>query len=56
LPGRKQAVIGDNAQRRPYYALIPKSARNPNAAILYTVYLATEAGQRMLRMNWGFDL
>ena len=49
-------VVSDNAQRRPYYALIPKNARNPEAAKLYTVYLATEEGQRMLRRFWGFDL
>jgi ABC-type Fe3+ transport system substrate-binding protein len=49
-------VVSDNAQRRPYYALVPKNARNPEAAKLYTVYLATEAGQKMLRQFWGFDL
>ena len=49
-------VVGDNAQRRPYYALIPKNAANPNAAILYTVYLSTTEGQALVAKHWGIDL
>jgi ABC-type Fe3+ transport system substrate-binding protein len=49
-------VVPDNAQRRPYYILIPKNAPNPNAAILYSVFLSTPEGQKLQAKHWGFDL
>jgi len=49
-------VVSDNAQRRPYYLMVPKHARHPNMAILYTVYMATPEGQEVSRLSWRGQL
>jgi ABC-type Fe3+ transport system substrate-binding protein len=49
-------VVADNAQNRPYYILVPKNARHPNLAILYTVYMSTPEGQAITAHSWGNDL
>jgi ABC-type Fe3+ transport system substrate-binding protein len=52
----KLKIIRDNAQRRPYYALIPMNAANPNAAILYVLFMSMDEGQQLLWDHWGTDL
>jgi ABC-type Fe3+ transport system substrate-binding protein len=49
-------VVSDNAQNRPYYALVPKHAKHPNLAILYTLYMSTPEGQAITAHSWGNDL
>jgi ABC-type Fe3+ transport system substrate-binding protein len=49
-------VVSDNAQNRPYYVLIPKHAKHPNLAILYTLYMSTPEGQLITAHSWGNDL
>jgi ABC-type Fe3+ transport system substrate-binding protein len=46
----------DAAQLQYYEILIPKHAQHPNAAILFSLYLMTEQGQRLLSKNEGIDL
>jgi ABC-type Fe3+ transport system substrate-binding protein len=50
------AVPTDAAQLQYYEVLIPKNAQHPNAAILFTLYLLTEQGQRGIRNGGGIDL
>jgi ABC-type Fe3+ transport system substrate-binding protein len=50
------AVPSDAAQLQYYELLIPKNAQHPNAAILFTLYLLTEQGQRGTRNGIGADL
>lgn len=50
------AVPADAAQLQYYEILIPKNAQHPNAAILFTLYLLTEQGQRGIRTGGGIDL
>lgn len=49
-------VVSDNAQRRPYYLMIPKHAAHPNMAILYSVYMSTPEGQEVSRLSWRITL
>ena len=50
------AVPADAAQLQYYEILIPKNAQHPNAAILFTLYLMTEQGQRGIYNGGGIDL
>jgi len=50
------AVPADAAQLQYYELLIPKHAPHPNTAILFTLYLLTEQGQRGTRNGIGADL
>jgi ABC-type Fe3+ transport system substrate-binding protein len=38
----------DAAQKRYYYISIPRNARHPNSAALFTLYLVSEAGQDVM--------
>jgi ABC-type Fe3+ transport system substrate-binding protein len=50
-------IIGDVAQRRYAYLTIPAHAEHPNAAILYTLYLASAEGQEKVVWDYyGWDL
>jgi len=49
-------VVADNAQNRPYYIAVPKNARHPNLAILYSLYMSTPEGQEITAHSWGNDL
>ena len=49
------AVPADAAQLQLYELLIPKNAQHPNAAILFTLYLLTEQGQKGIRNGIGAD-
>jgi ABC-type Fe3+ transport system substrate-binding protein len=46
----------DAAQQRYYYLGVPKNAQNPNAAKLFTVFMLTDAGQRLAYKTWKADL
>ncbi len=50
------AVPSDAAQLQYYELLIPKNAQHPNAAILFTLYLLTQQGQRGIANGIGIDL
>jgi ABC-type Fe3+ transport system substrate-binding protein len=50
-------ILSDMAQRREDYLAIPTNAPNPNAAILYTLYMMTHEGQEKLVFDiFGGDL
>jgi len=49
-------IVGDAAQRRYLYMMVPMRARHPNAAILYALYLSSAEGQHMLTEHDGADL
>jgi ABC-type Fe3+ transport system substrate-binding protein len=49
-------VIPDNAQRRYTYLTVMKHAANPNAAILYALYMSTPEGQKFVYDTAGFNL
>jgi ABC-type Fe3+ transport system substrate-binding protein len=42
------AIPADAAQKRYYYVSIPKNARHPNAAALFSLYLVSAAGQDVM--------
>jgi ABC-type Fe3+ transport system substrate-binding protein len=48
-------IVADNAQMRPYYALVPKHAPHPNMGILFGLYLSSPEGQGMMLKIWGED-
>jgi hypothetical protein len=45
-------IVSDLAEKRLLYVTIPSNAAHPNAAILYTLYLASAEGQD--RIVWNF--
>ena len=49
-------VIPDNAQRRYTYITVMKHAANPNAAILYALFMSTPEGQKFVWNAAGFNL
>ncbi len=49
-------VISDNAQRRYTYATVMKHAANPNAGILFALYMSTPEGQKFVWDQAGFNL
>jgi ABC-type Fe3+ transport system substrate-binding protein len=50
-------IISDVAQRRYAYLTIPAHTANPNAAILYTLYLSSAEGQEKVVWDYyGWDL
>jgi ABC-type Fe3+ transport system substrate-binding protein len=51
-----QVVPLDAAQQRYYYMGVPKHAKNPNAAKLFTLFMLTEEGQRLAYQTWKADL
>jgi ABC-type Fe3+ transport system substrate-binding protein len=50
------AIPEDAAQLQYYELLIPKNAQHQNAAILFTLYLLSEQGQKMVAQGNGIDL
>jgi len=50
------AVPADGAQKRYYYLSIPKHAMHPNAAALFTVYLLSREGQKVIWDTMHTDL
>jgi ABC-type Fe3+ transport system substrate-binding protein len=52
----EQMVPLDAAQLRYYYLGVPKHAKNPNAAKLFTVFMLTEDGQKLAYETWKADL
>ncbi len=51
-----QMIPLDAAQERYDYLAVPKNARNPNAAKLFTVFMMTEEGQKIAYDTWKADL
>jgi ABC-type Fe3+ transport system substrate-binding protein len=51
-----QVVPLDAAQQRYYYLGVPKHAKNPNAAKLFTLFMLTEEGQHLAYQTWKADL
>lgn len=50
-------VVSDMAMRRYAYLTIPAHTKNPNAAILYTLYLSSPEGQEKVVWDYyGWDL
>lgn len=49
-------VVPDNAQRRYTYITVMKHAANPNAAILFALYMSTPEGQKFVWDASGFNL
>jgi ABC-type Fe3+ transport system substrate-binding protein len=52
----EQLMPLDAAQQRYYYFAVPKNARHPNAAKLYTTFILTEEGQKLAYDTWKTDL
>jgi iron(III) transport system substrate-binding protein len=52
----EQMMPLDAAQQRYYYFAVPKNARHPNAAKLYTLFTLTEEGQKLAYDTWKTDL
>lgn len=52
----EQMMPRDGAEKRYYYLAVPKNAKNPAAAKLFTVFSQTEEGQRLVDKTWGADL
>jgi ABC-type Fe3+ transport system substrate-binding protein len=50
------AVPADGAQKRYYYLSVPKHATHPNAAALFTVYLMSREGQKVIWDTMHTDL
>jgi ABC-type Fe3+ transport system substrate-binding protein len=50
------AIPTDGAQKRYYYLSIPKHAAHPNAAALFTIYLMSKEGQRLMWDTLHADL
>jgi len=46
----------DAAQQRYYYFAVPKNAQHPSAARLFTMFLLTEEGQKLVYDTWKIDL
>ena len=51
-----QMVPLDAAQQRYYYLGVPKNAKYPNAAKLFSVFMMTEEGQKIAWDTWKADL
>jgi ABC-type Fe3+ transport system substrate-binding protein len=49
-------VVPDNAQRRYTYITVMKHAANPNAAILFALFMSTPEGQKFVWDAAGFNL
>jgi ABC-type Fe3+ transport system substrate-binding protein len=50
-------LVGDIAEMRYSYLTVPTHSAHPNAAILYSIYMASPAGQKKVMANYnGFDL
>ena len=51
-----QMIPLDAAQQRYYYLSVPKHAKNPNAAKLFSLFMLTKEGQRLAYQTWKADL
>jgi ABC-type Fe3+ transport system substrate-binding protein len=49
-------ILREAAQLQSYYVSIPKHAKHPNMAILYTLYVNTPEGQNAMYDAWGINL
>jgi len=49
-------IVREAAQLQSYYVTIPKHAKHPNMAILYTLYVNTPEGQNAMYDAWGINL